>query len=194
MDGLDLLVQVILFLRLLHLPLNARLNRAIKLPLLDLAFENLDQTLQPTMQREDFEQSLFVFDRDAQLRRERVREMRRVLIAHGRLQRVGLRVGRKPHVLFDELRDALRERLDALACLGRRRRTPHGRSERAIVVLHANRRGALAPFDDDLDLTVLLLCGLQDARDCADGVNLRGQRFVNRGIVLCGEKDRAVGG
>ena len=35
-NRLDLLVEVILFLRLLHLPLDARLNGAVKLPLIKL--------------------------------------------------------------------------------------------------------------------------------------------------------------
>ena len=62
LDGLDLLVQVVLFLRLLHLSLDARLDGAIELSFLDLGFEQFDQTLKTSLRREDLEQSLFVFD------------------------------------------------------------------------------------------------------------------------------------
>ena len=45
-NGFDLLVEVLLFLRLLHLSLDASLDRAIELSFLDLSFKQLDQTLQ----------------------------------------------------------------------------------------------------------------------------------------------------
>ena len=51
----DLLVEVVLFLRLLHLTLHARLDGAIKLTFLDLGFQQLDQTLQARLRGEDLE-------------------------------------------------------------------------------------------------------------------------------------------
>ena len=78
--------------------------------------------------------------------------------------------------------------------LGRGGRAADGRGERAVVVLDADGRGALAAFDDDFRLPVLLPLRLQDARDGADAVNLVGRGLVNRGVVLRGEEDGAVGG
>ena len=55
MNGFDLLVEVVLFLRLLHLPLDACLDRAVELSFLDLGFEQLDQTLHSCLRGEDLE-------------------------------------------------------------------------------------------------------------------------------------------
>ena len=44
-NGFDLFVEVILFLRALHLALDARLDRSIQLPLLQLEFQQFDQPL-----------------------------------------------------------------------------------------------------------------------------------------------------
>jgi hypothetical protein len=64
-DGLDLLVQVILFLRLLHLSLDARLNRAVELSLVNFRLQNFDEPLHAPVDGEDFQQTLLIFDRNA---------------------------------------------------------------------------------------------------------------------------------
>ena len=68
MNRFDLLVEVILLLRLLHLALHPCLDRAIKLPFFKLDLQNLDQASQPRLRRKQFQQALFVFDRNSQLR------------------------------------------------------------------------------------------------------------------------------
>ena len=128
------------------------------------------------------------------MRRERVGEVRRVCVAQGRLQSVGLHFGREAYVLLDELPGALHERVNARPRLAGRGRAADGRRERAVVVLDADGRGALAPLDDDLGLPVLLSLRLEYARDCSDRVNLFGRRLVNRGVVLGCEKYGSVGG
>src|SRR5690349_11389869 len=109
--------------------------------------------------------------------------MRRVLIAQRRLQRVGLRVGREPQVLLDQSIDALKERFEPRVIFGHSRSTAYQRRKRAVVILDADGGGALAAFDDDLDLPVLLSLRLQDASERADPVNLFGRGLVNRGVV-----------
>src|SRR5579883_822460 len=115
--------------------------------------------------------------------------MRRVRISESRLQRVGLRVGRKAQMLFDKLSETLHQGVKALTRFLRLRGAADGGGERSVVVLDANRRGAFAPFDDDFDLTVLLPLRLKNARDCADAVNLFRRRLINRSVVLRGEKN-----
>ena len=66
-NGFDLLVEVVLLLGLLHLSLDASLNRAIELSFLNLCFQQLDQTLQARLSGKDLQQSLFVFNGDSQL-------------------------------------------------------------------------------------------------------------------------------
>jgi len=172
----------------------ARLNRAVELALIDLDLHQLDEPLQPTVRGEDFEQPLLVLDGDFELRGESVGEVRRVLIAEGGLERVGLHLGGEADVLLDELRGALHESVDAGPRLGRDWSAAHGGGERPVVVLDADGRGALAALDDDLRLAVLLTLGLEDAGDGADAVNLLGRGLVDGGVVLGGEEDRAVGG
>jgi hypothetical protein len=189
----DLLVEVILLLRFLHLPLDARLNRPVKLSFIHFDFEQFDEPLETTVRREYFQQPLFVFDRDAQLRGERVGQVRRVLIAQGGLQRVRLGFGGEAQVLFDECRDALHERFKARPRFGDDGGTPHRGGKRPVIVIHPDGRRALASLDDHFGLAVFLALRLKDARDGADAVNLIGRRLINRSVMLRREKDRAVG-
>jgi hypothetical protein len=64
-DRFDLLVEVILFLRLLHLALHTSLNGAIELTLFNFCFEQVDETLKSSLRRKDLQQSLLVFDRNS---------------------------------------------------------------------------------------------------------------------------------
>ena len=193
-DGLDLLVEVVLLLRLLHLTLDASLYGSVELTLVNFDFQKFDEALQTTEGGEDFEKPLLVLDRDFQLRRQGVCEVRGVCVPQGRLERVGLHLRREADVLLDELAGALHERINARPRLAGRGRAPDGRRERAVVVLDADGRGALAPLDDDLGLPVLLSLRLEYARDCSDRVNLFGRRLVNRGVVLGCEEYGSVGG
>ena len=68
LDGLDLLVEVVLFLRLLHLALHAALDGAVDIQLLDLDVEHLGDARQPVDRIEDFEQLLLLFDGELQVR------------------------------------------------------------------------------------------------------------------------------
>src|SRR6185369_16399495 len=94
-------------LSFLHLAFHARLDRAIKLTFFDLGLEQFNQTLQASLCREDLQQALFIFDRNFQLRCERVGEMRRFLVAQSSLQGISLRVRSKSEMLLNELSDLL---------------------------------------------------------------------------------------
>ncbi len=67
LDGLDLLVEVVLFLRALHLSLHAGLDRAIHVQLFDLDIENVGDAIQSLHGIEDFQQLLLFFDRKLQV-------------------------------------------------------------------------------------------------------------------------------
>ena len=81
MNRLDLFVEVILFLRFLHLTLHARLDRTIKLAFLNLELEQLNQSLQSRLRRKQLQQSLLIFYGDTKLRRECIGKVRRILVA-----------------------------------------------------------------------------------------------------------------
>ena len=193
-NRLDLLVEVILFLRLFHLALDPRLDRAIELPLLEFDLQNFDQARQARLRRKQFQQSLLVFDRNAELRCEGVGHVRRIGVAHRRLQCVRLNFGRQPQMLFDQLGDLLHQRVGSRAFFLYDRRAAHQRSESAVVIFNAHGSGALAAFDDNFYLSVFLSLRLQNPGDRADAVNLFGRRLVNCRIVLGRQKNRAIGG
>ena len=67
LDGLDLFVEVVLFLRLLHLALDAALDGAIDAQLFDFDFQHFGDASQPVDGIEDFEQFLLLFDRELQV-------------------------------------------------------------------------------------------------------------------------------
>jgi hypothetical protein len=73
LDRLHLLVEVVLLLRLLHLLLDARLDAAIDLELVDLDFEDAGDAVQALDRRDDFEQVLLLVDADEQVRGESCR-------------------------------------------------------------------------------------------------------------------------
>ena len=62
LDGLDLLVEVVLFLRALHLPLDARLNVAVEVQLFDLHIQHVGDARQPRGGVEDGQQLLLLLD------------------------------------------------------------------------------------------------------------------------------------
>ena len=96
-------------------------------------------------------------------------------------------------MLFDQLRDLLNQRIGAHAFFSDCSRAPDKRRECPVVVLDTNCGRALATFNHDLDLTVLLLLRLQDAGNRAYSINLFGRGFVDRSIVLRRQKNRPVG-
>ena len=87
-------------------------------------------------------------------------------------------------MLLDQLRNLLHQSIRANAFFVYDRRATDERREGAVVVLDANCCGALAAFDDHLNLAVLLLLRLQNPGNRADAVNLLRRRFINSRIVL----------
>ena len=156
-DGLDLFVEVVLFLGAFHLAFDARLNRAVQLALFQLQLEQFNQALQASLRGEEFQQSLFVFDGKAQLGSQRVSQVRRIVIAHRGLQRIGLHVRRETQVLLNQLPEFLHQSIEACPFLVHHRGAAHQRHERAFGIFDAHHGGALATFDDDLDLAIVLL-------------------------------------
>src|SRR5262245_33201284 len=112
--------------------------------------------------------------------------MRWLLIAQSSLERVRLRVRRKPQVLFDELTDLLNERVETCAFFVDNGRTAHERHECSVAILNADSRRTLSAFDDDLDLAILLFLRLENTAQRSNPVDLFGSRFVDRGVVLSG--------
>ena len=107
LDGLDFLVEVILFLRLFHLPLDARLDGAVHVELFDFHVEHVADAVQAFGGIEDFEQSLLFFDRELQVGGDGVGQLRRIFHAHGRDHGFVVQRLAELHILLEHAGDAL---------------------------------------------------------------------------------------
>ena len=82
LDGLDLLVKVILFLRPLHLPLHAGLDGAVHVQLFNLYVQNIGNAAKPLYRIENLKQLLLFFNGKLKILGNGVTEFCR--ITHGR--------------------------------------------------------------------------------------------------------------
>ena len=113
LDGLHLLAQVILALALCHLVLDIRLNLGTKLQDLDLAGQQVVQTVEPGFQIQAFQQFLFFGAGErGEIGGDKIRQAARVVnVHHHRLQVVGKRRG-KLHGLLEQRGDAADQRIE----------------------------------------------------------------------------------
>ena len=81
LDGLDLFVEVVLFLRALHLPLHARLDVAVEVELLNLDVEHVGNARQARRGIEDGQQFLLLLDAELQVGGDGVGELGRLVHA-----------------------------------------------------------------------------------------------------------------
>ena len=118
--------------------------------------------------------------------------MRRLLIAKRCLQCVGLRVRRESQMLLDELADFLDQSVEACAFFVDHWRATDESHEGSVGILNAHSCRTFATFNDDFDLAVLLFLRLENAAERSDSVNLLRSRFVDSGVVLGGQENRAI--
>ena len=102
LDGLDLLVEIVFFLRLLHLALHAALDGAVDVQLLDFDIQHLGHTRQPVDGIEDLEQLLFFFDGKLEVRAHGVGQFPRIIAADRRHHGVVVYVLAQLDVLFEQ--------------------------------------------------------------------------------------------
>ena len=111
LDGLDLLVEVILFLRLFHLALHAALDGAVDVQLLDFDVEHLRDARQAVDGIEDFEQFLLLFDGELQIRADGIGQLARIVAANRRDHGVVVYVLADLDVLLEQVGDARGQRI-----------------------------------------------------------------------------------
>ena len=110
LDGLDLLVEVILFLRLLHLALHAALDGAVDIELFDLDVEHLGDARQAVHRIEDFEQFLLFLDGELQIRADGVGQLAGLVHADGGDHGFVIQVLAELDVLLEQAGDAAHQR------------------------------------------------------------------------------------
>ena len=100
LDGLELFVQVILFLRALHLALHARIDVAVDVELFEFDFQDVADAVQPLERIDGFQQILLFIHRKLQVGRDGVRKPRRIIHSRRRDHRVVIQALRKLDELF----------------------------------------------------------------------------------------------
>ena len=194
LDGFELFVQVILFLRAFHLPFHTRIDVAVDVQLFELDLQNVADAVQPFQRINRFQQILLFIHRQLQVGGDGVREPRWIIHARGRNHRVVVQALRKlnellvkPGHFFDDLLD-LRRILYACA------EQPNRRAEEALF--RGNRDGPrpFHAFDQNFDVAVRELHALHDVRERSYRVNLLRFGVIHGSVMLRGKEDLLVAG
>src|SRR5260221_4151373 len=182
LDGFELFVEVILFLRALHLPLYAGIDVAVDIQLFKLDFQDVGNAIQTLQRVGGFQQILLFINGKLQIRRDRIGKARRIVYARSRDHRVVSQALRK----LDELLVKTGDFLDELLNLGRgfdlRGQQADRGAKEAFLGGNGNRTRALDTFDQHLDVPIRQLHPLDEVRDSAYGVDLLELRVVDRRI------------
>src|SRR5262245_18606875 len=118
--------------------------------------------------------------------------MRWLLIAQRGLQRIRLSIGRKSQMLLNKLANFLDQCIETCSFFVHNRRASHESHESSIGVFNADCCCSLTSFNDNLDLSILLLLRLQNPTQGTDTVDLFWGRLVDCRVVLSREKDSAI--
>jgi hypothetical protein len=193
LDRLDLLVEVVLALALLHLALDAATDALFHLQDVDFVLEQLQQLFQALGDVEQVEDGLLGFELERQVRRDRVGQATRIVDARDGRQDLGRDLLVQLDVLVELLRDGAAQRLDFRRRFGLRR-DGHGLGDEVLsVVADFLGRRALDAFDQHLHGAVGQLQHLQDARDTTDLEHVVCTGLVLAGGLLGHEHDLATG-
>ena len=194
LDGFELFVEVVLFLRALHLALHAGVDVAIDVELFELDFEDVADAVEALDGIDGFEQILLFVDRKLEIGGDGVGEAGRVVDARGGDHGVVIQALRKLDELLVEAGDFLDGLFDGRGRLDASVQQANGGAEEAFLGGDGQRAGALDAFDQDLDIAVGELDALDDVGERADGVNFFGLGIVHRSIVLRGQENLLVPG
>ena len=188
LDGLDLFVQVILFLRLLHLPLHPRLDGPVYIQLLDFDIQHVGDPRQALRGIENLQQFLLLFNGQLQVGRDHIRQLGRIFHPHRGNHRLVVQCLAELHILLEQRGHALHGRFQRGIRLVRKPRHPHRRLHKAFSIDHLQDLAALNAFHQHLDIAVRQLQALHNVYDRAHLVNLICLRLVDRCVVLRRQK------
>ena len=190
LDGLDLLVEIVLALALLHLPLDPSADALFHLQDVDLGLELRHQVLEAQLDVEHLQHLLLLLQLERQMRGHGVGQAAGLVDALQRGENLGRDLLVQLHVLIEGRQQRAAHRLDlrvAGAFLLDRRRLGH---PVGFHVRDAADVGAVAAFDQHLYGAVRQLEHLQDARHAADAVHVVGAGVVLGGRFLRDQQDR----
>ena len=192
LDRLELLVQVVLALRLLHLPLHAVTDALFHLQHADLALHVGEDALETHRHGRGLQQFLLLGDLEPEMRGDRVRELRRLLDLVDRNQHLGGDLLVELDVLLELGNHGARQRLGFARLGGGFLDRLREGLEVVRGFLEGRDLGAATAFDQHLHRAVRQLQQLQHRGDRADRVQVVGARIVLRGVLLGDEQDLLV--
>ena len=195
MDRLDLFVEVVLFLRPLHLPLYAGLDGSIHVEFFDLNIENVTDPSETVSGIENFEQFLFFFDRELKICGDCVGQFCRIFHTHRgdhslvieRLTQLYVLLKKRGHPLHGS---SLKLRIRFNCVTGQTNRSLH----KALGVDNLEDFAALNTLYKHFDIAVRQLQALDDVDDRTYLVNLVGFGFVHARVMLGSQKNLLVRG
>ena len=189
MDGLDLLVEVVLLLGLLHLLLDLHVDPLVDVDLLDLDVEQVVKALQALVGVDQLEQRLLLGGRHHQVGREDVGDAVGVVELQSRHQPLERQVVGHLGVLLEGREDLahvgpqlLAHRVVDLVGL-------HLDAQGAVGILDAHDLAALDPLDHHPHVAVGQLEVLDHRRDHTHVADVVAQRIVDPGVLLGGQED-----
>src|SRR6266404_488841 len=194
LNGLELFVEVILFLRALHLTLDAGVDVAVDVQLFQLDFENVANAIEALKRVDGFEQILLFVDGELKVGGDGVREARRIVDTRGGDHGVVIQALRELDELFVEAGNFLDGLLDLRGRFDAGVQEAHGSAEKAFFAGDGDSAGALDTFDQNFDIAVGELDALNDVRERADGVDFFGFGIIDGSIVLRGQENLLVAG
>ena len=194
LDGLDLLVEVVLFLRALHLPLYPALHAAIHVQLLDFDIQHVCNPRQPLAGVEDIQQFLLLFDRKLQVGGDRIGKLCRLVHAHRGDHGLVIQGLLQLDVLLKEGSDPLHHSFDLRVDFELPVSHAHGSHKKAIGVIHLHGFCPLQAFHQHLDIAVRHLHALDDVADGSHGIDVFRPRLIDACVVLGSEKYLPVSG
>ncbi len=194
LNGFQLFIQVILFLRALHLTLHAGVDVAVDVELLKLDFEDVGDAVQPLNGVDGLEQVLLFIHGELQIRRDGVREAPRIIHAGSGDHGVVIQALRKLDELLVQGGNFLHGLIDLGRRLDARRQQAKGGAEKSFLRGDRHGPGAFHALDQYFDIAVRELDALHDVRERTNRIDLFRLGVIHRGVVLRRKENFLVAG
>jgi len=189
LNGLDLLIQVVLALALLHLTFDTPTNALLNLQDVELSLDLSKKLFKALADVSGLENALLLLNLDRQMSRDGVGKSAGIVDAVQGRKNLRRDLLVELHVLIE-----LRQQR-ATQGLGFRRQLTVLRdrieltTKVQITVDDLEDSGTLVALDQHLDSAIGELEHLENIRDAANAIDVRGRRLVFRGIFLSNEHD-----
>ena len=192
LDRLELFVQIIFALRLLHLPLDAVADLLLDLQHTDLALHVLENALKPCGGAADFQQLLLLGDLNRQVPCNRVSQLCRIVDLIDRDQHLGRNLLVELDVALKLADNSARQRLGFFGFTGHFGQQFGACFEEFVVRLESSDAGSTAAFHQHLHSAVGQLEQLQNRGDGADLEQIAGGRILHRRVLLRHQQDLLI--